>query len=128
MWGRSPAAERGDISNWLTQLLVVLAVVGLVIYEVVAVGVTTVSVDDAAREVARAARDTYRSEESLEGATETAEAVAGLRDATVTSVEVEGEELSVTLEKQAGTLVMHRIGPLEGVTTRSSTTQVNLRP
>jgi hypothetical protein len=119
--------ERGDIiTSWLLQLLVFLAVVAFVVYEVIAVVATTISLDDAAREVARAARDEYRADRSLDRATDAAEQVAELRDAQVVAVEEEGGELVVTVTRVAPTLVVHRIGPLAELAQVNATSRVGL--
>lgn len=120
--------QRGEISNWLVQMLVVLAVVGLIVYEAVALGLAAVQVDELAREVARVARDEYRAEESLTRARAVAEETAGDEEATVTSFDAAEGSLSVTIEKQANTLVVHRIGPLADRLTPSATRRADLQP
>jgi hypothetical protein len=121
--------ERGDIiTSWLVQLLVFLAVVAFVAYEVVAVVATTISLDDTAREVARAARDEYRAERSLERATTAAAEVAELRDVELVAVQEEDDELVVTLSRLAPTLVVHRIGPLEELARVSASSRVGWAP
>lgn len=121
------ARERGEISNWLTQMLVVLAVVGLVVYEAVALAFTTVQLDDLAREVAPAARDEYRAEQSIRAAREVGEQLAGEEGATVASLEIVDDEILVRLEKDARTLLVHRIGPLADRLTPSATRGAELR-
>ena len=120
--------ERGAISNWFAQLLIVVVVVGLIIYEAVALAFTTVRVDDLAREVARAARDEYRSEESLDGARTRAEEMAADQEATVVRLDSDGDVLTVTLEKHANTLLVHRIPPLADRLTPTATRRAELRP
>ncbi len=117
--------ERGEIiTGWLVKMLLTVAVLALVAYEVISIGVTTFALDDHAREVARAARDAYRSEQSVEVATQAAVAVADRHDAEVVALEDEGEDLVITLQRQAPTLVTHRIGPLEDLTVASVTTRI----
>lgn len=125
--GADRTGQRGEISNWLVQMLVVLAIVGLVVYEAVALGFTAVQVDELAREVARVARDEYRAEESLTRARTVAEETAGDEEATVTRFDADEDSLSVTIEKQANTLVVHRIGPLADRLTPSATRRADLR-
>jgi hypothetical protein len=112
--GRSWRAEDGGSSgSWAVQALVVLALVGLVGYDAVAVFGTTLRLDTGAREVAREARDAYRaSNGSLEVAADSAVEAAVVHEATVREVARDGEELTVTLERRAPTVVVHRIGPL----------------
>lgn len=117
--------ERAEIiTGWLLRIVLTVAVLGLVIYEVLAVVVSTVALDDTAREVARAARDAYRVEQSVDDATEAAQTVAGVHDAEVTTIEEDGEDLVITLGRQAPTLLVHRIGPLEDVTQVSVTRRI----
>lgn len=125
---RRGRGERGDVSNWLVQMLVVLSIVGLVAYEAVALGITAVSVDDAAREVARAARDEYRAEASLDRAEAVAERVADTHGAVVVAVDIDEDELTVRLEKRARTVLVHRIGPLADRVTPTATRRADLRP
>ena len=120
--------ERGEISSWLLQLLIVLAIVGLIVYEAVALAITAVRVDDLAREVARSARDEYRAEQSLASARAVAEEAAGEEEATVVTLETDEDALIVTLEKDANTLVVHRIGPLADRLTPTATRRADLRP
>jgi hypothetical protein len=120
--------EQGDIiSRWLLQMLVTMAVFAFVAYEAIAVGVAAVRVDDIAREVARATRDAYRVEQSLDRAQAAADDHAQRLDATLIALEDDGGELSVTVEKRARTLVVHRIGPLEDLVTPAATRRVALR-
>jgi hypothetical protein len=113
--------------SWITQVLVVLAVLGLLGYEVISVGLTTFAVDDASRQVARVARDAYRSSDgSLDQAAEQAAEAAEVHDADVTDVAIDGEDLTVTLTRRAPTVLLHRFGPTEDLTVRSATGRVPL--
>ena len=125
---RAHTDQRGAVSNWFVQLLVIVLVVGLIIYEAVALAFTTVRVDDLAREVARTARDEYRSEQSLDGARARAEELAADREATVVRLDTEGDVLTVTIEKQANTLIVHRIPPLADRLTPTATRRADLQP
>lgn len=107
--------ERGDIiTSWLAQLLVVMAVVGLVGYEVLSIAITTLTLDGDAEQVADAAADAYERDESRDVALEAAEAEAERRGAVVVDLVVEEERVSVTVSKETPTLVVHRIPGLEG--------------
>lgn len=112
------------ITGWLLKLVLVVAVLGFIAYEGLSVVVTTVSLDDNAREVARAARDAYRIDGSVENAAEQAQQVADLHGAELVTLEEDGEDLVLTLQRQAPTLVIHRIGPLEDLTMVTVTTRV----
>jgi hypothetical protein len=127
--GRWWCDDSGDIiTSWLVQLLVFLAVVAFVAFEVISVVVTNVRLDETAREVARAARDEYRAVHSLDRATSVAEEVAATYDAEVVTVTEDGDELVVELHKQAPTLVIHRIGVLDDLTTASATSRIGRTP
>ena len=121
--------ERGGIvTGWLVQMLAILAVIGLIVYEVVSIMVSNVSADDSAREVARAARDAYRVEQSIEAAEVRAEEIATTRDVAVTSLGEEDGYLIVEVERQAPTLLVHRIGPIEDLATTSAESRVRWAP
>jgi hypothetical protein len=114
----------GIIGGWLLQLVVILGLIGLLLFEVLSVVVATVSLDDVAREVARATRDEYRVERSIDVATATAESIATSRDARVTGVDVEDDELVIVLERDAPTLLVHRIGPFQELATPTTSARI----
>lgn len=117
-WGEESGAASG---GWLVQLLVVLAVLAVVGYEAVSIGLTSLSVDEGSRQVARAAAAAYRDTGgSLDAASNAAAEAAVIHDATVVTVDVDGEELTVTLERVAPTLLVHRIGPLADLAVRDA--------
>jgi hypothetical protein len=130
--GRPPAADQrgelgGVLGSWLVQAALVLAVVFVVGYELIAIGVTAVAVDDAAGEVARAARDAYRSSDApLESAGRAAEEAAVVHRAEVEDVSVEGEELTVTLSRRATTLLLHRFDATDDLTVREASSAAAL--
>lgn len=117
-WRGEAGAASG---SWLAQLLVVLVLLAVVGYEAVSIGLTSLSVDEGSRQVARAAAAAYRDTGgSLDAASNVAAEAAVVHDATVTEVVVEGEELTVTLERVAPTLLVHRIGPLADLAVREA--------
>ena len=121
--------ERGGIiTGWLLQMLVILGLVSLVAYELLSVVVTNVSLDDTARQVARATRDEYRASGSLDTATLTAHAVAEVHDARVVEVVEDGDELVVELERDAPTLLVHRVPALEDRATATASVRVERAP
>src|SRR5690606_15497049 len=66
-----------QVGGALVQTVVVLVVLAVAGYELIAIGVTSFAVDDASRQVARAARDAYRSSDgSLDATVEAATAAA----------------------------------------------------
>lgn len=107
--------ERGDIiTGWLGQLLVVMAVVGLLGYELLSVAITTLTLDGDAEQVVDAAADAYDRAQSRDDALEAAEAEAEQRGAEVVDVVVEEDQLVVTVSRPTPTLIVHRIPGLEG--------------
>lgn len=127
---RHPHGQDGSATgSWVLQVLVVLALLGLLGWEAVAIGATVLSLDTASTEVARTARDAYRSSDgSLDGAADAAADAAVTHAATVTEVSSDGRELTVTLERRAPTVLVHRIGPVAHLADRSATARVALEP
>jgi hypothetical protein len=120
--------DGGIITGWLLQLVLILAVISVLVYEVVAIGVAAVSVDDSARDVARIARDVYRAERSLPAAHAAAEAATTAEATEVVALEEVNGELILTMSKRARTLLLHRVAPLEDKATTSTTRRVRWRP
>lgn len=121
--------DAGDIiTGWLLQLLVTMAVLGFVGYEVLSVGITAVTLEDTAREVAVVGRDAYRGDQDLAVATRAARQAADDRAIGLESLSVDGDDVVVVVEKQARTLVAHRIGFLSDVTSLSATGRAAWRP
>ncbi len=114
--GAGVRGERGDIiTGWLAQLLVVMAVVGLFGYELLAVAITTLTLDGDAEQVADVAADTYDSTSSESSALEAAQAEAESRGAEVVDLVVQEDAVEVTVTKETPTLIVHRIPGLEGL-------------
>ena len=123
-----PCDERGEIlKSWVLQLAVVLAVVGFIGYEVISIGMAHLSLDDDAREVAASVRNAYGGG-SVDDAIEAGRTTAQRHDIEVMGViEVEQPpEIVFDLRKQASTLLVHRIGPLEGMTHARTSRRVPL--
>jgi hypothetical protein len=115
-------ARGGEAGGFAVQVLVVLLLFGIAGYEAIAVGLTAIGVDDASRQVARAARDAYRSSDgSLDRAADAAEAAAPTHRAEVTDVSIDGEDLTVTLSRRASTLLLHRLDATDDLTVRTAT-------
>jgi hypothetical protein len=126
---RRPNAEDGGIiTGWLLQLSSILAVVGLLAYEVIAVGVAAVHLDDTGRDVGVVARDVYRSERSLPLARAAVERELADEAAALVSFDVVDGELVLTLARRARTLVVHRVAPLQDLATASTTRRVRWQP
>jgi hypothetical protein len=128
-WSTRRADESGDIiGGWLLQLVVFLAVLAFIAYEVISVVVTNISLDDTAREVARAARDEYRVARSIDVATASAGETAAARDARIVEVTQHGDDLIVELERDAPTLLIHRIGPLQDLSKANTSARITWAP
>lgn len=117
----------GIITGWLAQLLVIMAIVGLVGYEVVAVAVAAVTLEDEAREVAKVAADAYGSEQRIEDASAAAGEAGTTLGVEVLEVTLDGDHVRVTVRGQAGTLLLHRLGALEDLTRPTATGRSNWR-
>lgn len=118
--------DGGIVTGWLLRLVATMAVLALVVFEIGAVVVASVAADDAAGEVARAATVTYRSTGSLAEAEASGQTVADERSVELVSLEEDGTALVVMVERSAGTLLLHRFGPTEDLTTRSATRRVEI--
>ena len=100
----------GIITDWLLQVVIFLAIVGLVGFEAITIAVTSVNLQDDAQDVARTAARTYKSARRLPPAREAAEELAEQREVTLVDVTEEDGVVTVTIIKQADTLVVHNIG------------------
>lgn len=119
--------EEGDIIlGWLVRLVLGVSVAALVVFEGGALGFAHLSADDAAGEVARAGAVAYRASGSLLDARTTAEEVATARHVELVAFERDGEELVVVVERAADTLVLQRIGALEGFVVRAGERRVGI--
>lgn len=119
--------ETGDIIlSWLLRLVVTIAVLALVVFEVVTVVLASVRADDAAGEVARAAAVAYGSSGSLERAGEAAAQVADERDVRLDLLEQDGATVVVEVSAEAGTILLHRFPGTEELRTRTATRRVDV--
>lgn len=76
--------DRGDIViGWLTKLAVALAVVAVVLFEAVSLGVSRVSVQEVANDAAREAAHAYRESHNVRNAYAAALRIADDNDATI---------------------------------------------
>lgn len=114
------------MTGWLIQLVVIMAVIGLVGHEVISITVTTINLEDDARDVAAAARDAY-GRGDRRGAETAATAVADELGVTLVTLEADDEAVYATVTTQADTLLVHRIGPLEDLTTPTARGRVRYR-
>lgn len=126
--GPAGAEDGGIVTGWLLQLVLILAVVSLVVYEIVAIAVVHVSLDDTSREIARVTRDAYRDGRSLVAAQDAAEDALEEERAEVMAVDEVDGELVITMSERARTLLLHRVPPLRDLATATTTRRVEWRP
>lgn len=108
--------ERGDIiSSWLVQLLMIMAVVGLVGYEFLTLSITSLTLDGDAKQVVDAAADAYERDQDQDDALTAAQQEAEGRGAGVFEMAVEDDVIEVTVTKPTGTLVIHRVPGLDNL-------------
>lgn len=112
--------DRGDIVlGWLTKVVVVLALAGLVVFDTMAVAVAHVSAQDDANTAAMAASDVWhaqRGQHDLQAAYNAAAgAVEGKGESVLTAgftIDPDGT-VHLRLRKQATTLMLYRLGGLK---------------
>jgi hypothetical protein len=122
---RDPEAG-GIVLAWLVRLVITMSLIALVVFEVVAIILTSVRTDDAAGEVARAAVVAYGSSGSLERAGEAAVAIADDRGVELTTFEQDGATVVIEVSAEAGTLLLHRLPGTEGLITRTASRRPDL--
>lgn len=125
--------DRGDIVlSWLTKLVVVLAVLGVVGFDAISIGVGRLKAEERATEAARAAVQSWSQTEDLQVAYQAALATTNADGLTVDTIDPAtfsvGTDGSVTLtvEHAASTLVVEKIGAVADWATSSAT--VTARP
>ncbi|MBW3658052.1 MAG: hypothetical protein KY457_05400 [Actinobacteria bacterium] len=118
--------EGGIVTGWLFQLVLVMAVVGVLGHEAISIGVTSVNLEDDARDVAVAAREAY-GRGDLTAAEEAAAGAADRLGVELLGLEVDDDTLVAEVTKQADTFFVHRIGPLEDLTTPTTRGRVRWR-
>jgi hypothetical protein len=122
-WFREVGGEAGDS---MLQAVVIVALFLLVAVEAVIVVVGVVGLDRDAREIAREAASIHVSEGYLAPARAHAESEAEDRGAVVESISASQTSLTLTLERESSTLLVHRIGPIEHWATSTATTTTPL--
>lgn len=107
--------DRGDIVlGWLTKLVVILGVLGVVGFDLIAVGQAHIQASDRASTAARAASDAYQSSKNVQQAYDAAFAtlVDGDTIETTTFVVAQDGSVRLRLHHEAVTLLVEKIGPL----------------
>lgn len=122
--------DRGDIVlGWLTKLVVVLALFGVLAFDLVALGVGRLKAEDRAAAAARAAVSSWSSSKDVQAAYEAAlaqvaedgGALEDTIDPSTFTVAPDGT-VTLTLEHTATTLVVEKVSPARRWATSSVTT------
>lgn len=117
------------VIGWLTKLVLVLSVLGVVGLDAVSWASARVTAQDHAEAAGRAATGAFQESRSLQAAYD-----AGLAEVVADGDTIEAESFSaspegavtLTLRREASTLVLHRIAPLRHLTQLTAT--VTTRP
>lgn len=122
--------DAGQVSSWLLKILFWVAILGFVLIEFGSVVIVRIQTGDVAGQTAQEAGIAY-SNRGLERAEARAEEYAELNDAVYVddSLEIrqEDDELCVTVQKTASTIVIHRIDALEDLIEAEATECAPLR-
>lgn len=123
------AETGGIITGWLGQLVVLMAVLGVLGYEAISVAVTAINLEDDALEVAQAAARAYGAQPRVKAAQEAAAQEAESVGVQLVSLDVdkEGGTVVATVTRTADTLFIHELGPLEDLATRTTTGRARWR-
>lgn len=122
---RRCTGERGDVVlGWLTRLTAVLAVLGVLGFDAVALGVGRLAAEDHAQQAARAAVRTWDQTPDLQRAYEAALAEVDPVEDTIApdsfAVSPDGD-VTLTLTHTSATLIVERVGPVRSWATTSTT-------
>ena len=122
--------ERGDIIlEGLARTVGGLLLLALVAFEVGAVVVNTIQLDDAARRAARQAATALEARGSVSAAEVAADDVAAELDRThLAEVTVDQAEVAVTLTRPAPVVIAGRLGPVAELTVASATASAPVTP
>lgn len=125
---RQGRGDRGDIVlGWLTRLTVVLAVLGVIGFDLVALGVGRLQAEDHAQAAARAAVRSFSQTQDVQSSYEAALAQVAEDAGPSAVVRPEGftvapdGAVTLTVEHTAATLLVEKIGPVRSWATSRST-------
>jgi hypothetical protein len=108
--------DRGDIVlGWLTKLVVTLALLGVVGFDLVSLGASRFQAEDHAQSAVRAANETYRGAKDLQAAYEAAVAEVAEHGDTIdpqTFTVASDGTITLTLHRTAPTRVVEKVAPL----------------
>ena len=111
---RADSGERGDIVlSWLSKLVVVLGLAGIVFFDAISVGVTATTLTDQGNIAARESSEVWRSTKSVQKAYEAA-VTTSLESNPLNTIDTESFRIDedntvhLTISREATTLVLHR--------------------
>jgi hypothetical protein len=117
--GSAGAEDRGDsggiVTSWLLKVVLSLLLLGMVAFEAGAIVIARIGVDGTAQTAATEAAFSYARNQDLQRAETEAADKARQGGATLVAFAVseDGETVTVTLERTARTMIVHRISSLE---------------
>jgi len=115
----------GIVLGWLTKLVVIMAVVGVLGFDLIAIGQAHLQASDRATTAARAAAESYQSTRNTQQAFDAAYAtlVGGDTIEPSTFTVDAGGAVSLRLSHSVTTLLVEKIGPLRNQATATATGQ-----
>lgn len=125
---RDPSPGNGDrgsaVLGWLVKLALGMALVGIVLFDAIAVGVTRVGAGDASRLAADAGQTIFLSDQNVAAArTAATKAAAGVGATLVDFAVAPDGTTTVTVTKPVDTLVLYRLSFTRGLTVARATTE-----
>lgn len=127
---RNVSNDRGDIVlGWLTKLVVILGVLGVVGFDLISLGAGRMQAEDHAQTAVRAANESYRSAPDLQAAYDAAVAAVVEHGDTIEAqsftVAPDGQ-ITLTLHRSVSTMIVEKITPIRSWAEITST--VSARP
>lgn len=116
--------DRGYIVvRWLIRIVVVIALLGVVVYEGASVGFARVNADEAGRKALEDAGFRFRDTNNIRIAEDAARSHVEQKGAELVSYSADARAgtSSITVRKRASTLFIHKIGPLRKYTVQEVT-------
>jgi hypothetical protein len=110
------SGDRGDIVlGWLTKLVVTLAVLGVIGFDLISLAAARIQAEDHAQTAVRAASAAYKTPNDLQAAYDAAASAVAEQgdtiDAPSFSVAPDGT-VTLTLLRTASTMIVEKVGPL----------------
>ena len=108
--------DRGDIVlGWLTKLVVTMAVLGVIGFDLVALAAARFQAEDHAQTAVRAASEVYKTPNDLQAAYDAAYAAVAEHgdriDPQTFSIAADGR-VTLTLQRTASTMIVEKVAPL----------------